>query len=85
MSLVLLIVIGSLFGWIASVIERTEDRAGVLACVAVGVTGSVVAGMVASNGTILGGMSARAILLAMAGSAILLVAHYFYRRRKADV
>ncbi|WP_427963878.1 GlsB/YeaQ/YmgE family stress response membrane protein [Altererythrobacter sp.] len=85
MSLVLLIVIGSLFGWLASVVERMEHRAGVLTCVGVGVAGAVTAGLIASKGTILGGMSARAILVAMAGSIVFLAAHYFYRRRKADV
>lgn len=84
MALILLTLIGAVLGWLSSIVTRTEDRNGVLTEVGVGVASSLVAGLLANNGSIIGGLSATALLAALAGTIAVLVAYYLYRRNRAN-
>ncbi|ALE17640.1 hypothetical protein AMC99_02365 [Altererythrobacter epoxidivorans] len=84
MALILLILIGAVLGWLSSIVTRTEDRNGVLTEVGIGVASSLVAGLLANNGSIIGGLSATALLAALAGTIAVLVAYYLYRRNRAN-
>lgn len=82
--MILLTLIGAVLGWLSSIVTRTEDRNGVLTEVGVGVASSLVAGLLANNGSIIGGLSATALLAALAGTIAVLVAYYLYRRNRAN-
>lgn len=84
MALILLIVIGAILGWLASIITRTEDRNGILTDMGVGVAGSLVAGLLVSNSSIIGGLSANALLAAIAGSVLALAALLLIQRHRAN-
>lgn len=84
MALILLIVIGAILGWLASIITRTEDRNGILTDMGVGVAGSLVAGLLVSNSSIIGGLSATALLAAIAGSVLALTALLLFQRHRAN-
>lgn len=84
MALILLIVIGAILGWLASIITRTEDRNGILTDMGVGVAGSLVAGLLVSNSSIIGGLSATALLAAIAGSVFALAALLLFQRHRAN-
>lgn len=84
MALILLIVIGAILGWLASIITRTEDRNGILTDMGVGVAGSLVAGLLVSNSSIIGGLSATALLAAIAGSVLALAALLLIQRHRAN-
>lgn len=75
MALLLLLLIGSLLGWLASIIARTETRSGILRDIGIGVLGAVVGGVWANNGSLLGGLDAIALLVGFA-LAVLLLAIY---------
>lgn len=72
MALILLIVVGGVLGWLASIIMRRDDRQGLLLNVAVGIAGTLVAGLVSNSGSILSGLSAQALLTSLAGALVLL-------------
>ncbi|WFL78472.1 GlsB/YeaQ/YmgE family stress response membrane protein [Altererythrobacter arenosus] len=84
MALILLIVIGAILGWLASIITRTEDRNGILTDAAAGVIGSLLAGLLVNKGSIIGGLSATALLAAVAGAVVLLAALTLYQRHRAN-
>ena len=84
MALILLILIGAILGWLASIITRTEDRSGILADIAVGVGGSLLAGLLVNDGSVLGGLSATALLAAFAGGGVALAAFILVQRHRAS-
>ncbi len=73
MGLILLIAIGGILGWLASIIMRRDDRQGNLLNLVGGIAGALVAGLVSNNGPILAGLSASALLVSFAGALALLV------------
>ena len=84
MALILLIVIGALIGWLASIIARCEDSRGVLIQIGLGAAVAVVAGLLINNGAILGGLSATALLLAVAITSIAMAVYNLTVRSNAN-
>ena len=82
MGLILLIVVGGILGWLASIIVRADDRQGILLNVFVGIAGALVAGLVSNSGSILAGLSATALLVSFAGALALLVILNVLRSRQ---
>lgn len=82
MALLVLILIGSLLGWIATIITRTEDRRGILSHVGIGVAGALVIGVLSNSGSIIGGLSAIAFLAAMVGAGTMLAGYSYWHRRQ---
>ncbi len=81
MGLILLIVVGGIVGWLASIMTRTDDRHGILLNVAVGVAGALVSALLIEGSSILGGISPIALFVSFAGSVVLLALFGLYRRR----
>ncbi|MBX7481811.1 GlsB/YeaQ/YmgE family stress response membrane protein [Qipengyuania qiaonensis] len=72
MGLLILIVVGGLLGWLATIILRIEDSRGILANALIGVLGSLVTGLVAGSGPIFGTVSGMALLSSVLGATILI-------------
>jgi uncharacterized membrane protein YeaQ/YmgE (transglycosylase-associated protein family) len=83
MALLVLIVLGANLGWLASILARTEAPASILRQVALGLGVSVVAGEIANEGTIIGGLSFLSLGVALAASiAALALYHAIVTRRR---
>ncbi|MEM7666772.1 MAG: hypothetical protein AAF250_13025 [Pseudomonadota bacterium] len=84
MALLVLIVIGALLGWVASIITRTEAPREVLRQIVLGLFSALVAGLIVNQGTILGGLSLLALGTAIAAAiAMLVLYHGAFRRSEA--
>ena len=81
MALLLLIVVGALLGWLASIILRIEDGRGILANAVAGVFGALVAGLIAGNGAVLGAVSGTSLLWAVLGSIVVIGLFNLVRQR----
>lgn len=67
-----LLVVGGLIGWLASLIMKTDKQQGPALNVGVGVAGAALAGMIFDRGAITGDLSLPSLAAALAGSVILL-------------
>ena len=81
MGLLILIVVGALLGWLATIILRIEDGRGILANALIGVLGSLITGMIAGNGAVLGTVSGVALLWAVLGSILAIGLFNLVRQR----
>jgi uncharacterized membrane protein YeaQ/YmgE (transglycosylase-associated protein family) len=77
-GLVFLFVAGGILGWIAAIITQTDHRRGILLNAAVGILGSLIAGLVLTpllgGGNLLtGNYHEGSLIIALAGSAGLLL------------
>lgn len=84
-NLILILIVGGLIGWIASIVMRTNAQQGVLLNVIVGIVGALLAGFLLSplfgTGNILqGNFSLPALLVSLLGSVILLAIVNLFRR-----
>lgn len=84
MALLVLIVLGATLGWLASIIARTEAPGQILRQVGLGLVAALVAGVLANDGTMLGGLSVLALGVALAVSAVVLVLYHALLRRKVN-
>lgn len=82
MALILLIVVGGVLGWLASIVTRSDDPQGLSLNVAVGIAGALLSGLAANSGPILAGLSATALLVAIAGSTAFLALVNLIRSRQ---
>jgi len=85
MNLILILIVGGLIGWIASIVMRTNAQQGVLLNVVVGIVGALLAGFLLSplfgTGTITSGnFSLSALLVSLLGAVILLAIVNLFRR-----
>lgn len=81
MGFVILVVVGGILGWLASIITRSEDRQGILMNVVVGIAGAMLAGILVNRGSILIGISATALLAAFAAALLSLAIANVVRAR----
>lgn len=82
MALLVLIVLGTTLGWLASILVRTEAPGDILRQIAVGILVSVVAGEIANEGTMIGSLSFLALGIALAATvAALVLYHAIFGRR----
>lgn len=82
MALILLIVIGGLLGWLASIVARIEDGQGILRLMGAGVAGSLVVGLLTNKGSVLGGLRAEALAAAVIAALIVLAGLIFLQKRQ---
>lgn len=68
MGLLILIVMGATLGWLVANVLQVETRDGILGNVGSGMVGAMLAGTVANSGSVLQGLSAIALLMAMIGA-----------------
>jgi uncharacterized membrane protein YeaQ/YmgE (transglycosylase-associated protein family) len=84
MGFLVLIAVGGILGWLASILTRSDDGRGIALNVGLGIIGALVAGAFASSDSLLIGLSATALLLALLGASVVLCALYFARRANAN-
>lgn len=85
MGLIILLVVGGVIGWIASMIMRTDAQQGVFLNVVVGIVGAVLAGFIATPllgvpPVTSGGYSIATILVSLLGAVVLLAIVNLVRR-----
>ena len=85
MSLIILLVIGGVLGWLASILMRTDGQQGILLNVVVGIVGALLAGFLVTP--LLGGapitdgsFSPMSLLSSFIGAVILLAIVNLFRR-----
>ena len=83
MALILLINLGALVGWIATILLRIEAAPAIIRMMAVGIAASLVAGLVANGGTFLGSLGWLAFGVALAASIVAVVGWFAYSSRGA--
>ncbi|MEM6476332.1 MAG: hypothetical protein AAF687_09215 [Pseudomonadota bacterium] len=83
MALLVLIVIGALLGWLASILGRTEEPRAIVSQIAIGLFASLVAGLILNNYAVLGGLSPIALGAAVAASVVSLALYHVVARRSA--
>ena len=81
MGLLILIVVGAILGWLATIVLRIEDGRTIAMNAGVGVLGSLLAGLVASGGSVVGAVSGIALLWAVVGAAVTIGIFNFVRQR----
>lgn len=82
MALLLLLTVGALIGWLASVVTRTEDLHRILTGVGTGSAVATIAGLLTNQGSVIGSLKGIALLVALAASVIALLALHVYRQRQ---
>ncbi len=85
MNLIILLVVGGLIGWVASMIMRTDAQQGVFLNVVVGIVGALLAGFLITpliGGTSImdGALNIQSILISLVGAVILLAIVNMFRR-----
>lgn len=85
MGLVILLVVGGIIGWVASLIMRTDGQQGIILNVVVGIVGALLAGFLVTP--LIGGapitsgvISVQSILVSLVGAIVLLAIINLFRR-----
>jgi uncharacterized membrane protein YeaQ/YmgE (transglycosylase-associated protein family) len=80
---IVLFAVGGVLGWVASILTRGDDRRTIAYYLAAGVAGALLFGALASDESLIVGLSATTLLAGMAGAVVLLAGLTFARRRTA--
>ncbi len=85
MNLILIIIVGGILGWLASMIMRTDAQQGIFLNIVVGIVGALVAGFLINpllgGGTITqGDFSISALVVSFLGALVLLAIVNLFRR-----
>ena len=83
MGFIVLIAVGGVLGWLASILTRGDDGRSIAVFLAVGLAGALVAGALASDESLIVGLSASTLLAGLAGSVVSLAVLALARRRFA--
>lgn len=85
MGLIVLLIVGGVLGWLASLLMRTDGQQGILLNVVVGIVGALVAGFLLNplfgGGNIMNGdLSVSSLLVSFLGAVVLLAIVNLFRR-----
>jgi uncharacterized membrane protein YeaQ/YmgE (transglycosylase-associated protein family) len=85
MNLIILLIVGGLIGWVASMIMRTDAQQGVFLNIVVGIVGALLAGFIITpligGASIMdGALNIQSILISLVGAVILLAIVNMMRR-----
>ena len=85
MNLIILLIVGGIIGWVASMIMRTDSQQGVLLNVVVGIVGALLAGFIITplvGGASItdGALNITSILVSLLGAIVLLAIVNLVRR-----
>lgn len=85
MGLILMIIVGGILGWLASIVMRTNAQQGILLNIVVGIVGALLAGLllsplVGAPPITSGVFSVASLLVSFAGAVILLAIVNLFRR-----
>ena len=88
MNIIIMLIVGGIIGWLASIVMRTDGQQGIILNVVVGIVGAFLAGWLISPmvgvGTInQDNFSLPALLVSFVGAAILLAIVNLFRRGSA--
>lgn len=85
MGFIVLLVVGGLIGWVASMIMRTDGQQGIFLNIVVGIVGAMLAGFLITP--LIGGapitsgvISIQSVLVSLLGAVVLLAIINFFRR-----
>jgi uncharacterized membrane protein YeaQ/YmgE (transglycosylase-associated protein family) len=85
MGLIILLVVGGLIGWVASMIMRTDGQQGIFLNVVVGIVGALLAGFILTP--LIGGapitsgvLNIQSVLVSLLGAIVLLAIVNLFRR-----
>jgi uncharacterized membrane protein YeaQ/YmgE (transglycosylase-associated protein family) len=85
MGIIVLLIVGGIVGWLASLIMRTDAQQGIVLNVVVGIVGALLAGFILTP--LIGGapitsgvISITSVLISLAGAIILLAIVNMFRR-----
>jgi uncharacterized membrane protein YeaQ/YmgE (transglycosylase-associated protein family) len=85
MGIILMLIVGGILGWLASMIMRTDAQQGVFLNVVVGIVGAILGGLLFSG--LIGGASItsrafdiRSLLVSLLGAIVLLAIVNLFRR-----
>jgi uncharacterized membrane protein YeaQ/YmgE (transglycosylase-associated protein family) len=84
MALLVLIALGATMGWLASIMTRVEQPGAILRQIVLGLVVALVAGGIANEGRMIGGLSLLGIGVALAASIMALVLYHAFLKRKAE-
>jgi len=84
MGLIILVALGAILGWLATIIMRIDGHHEILLNVAVGIGGALLSGMAIKSDSIIVGISVGALLVGVAGSILGLILLNVIRRSRAD-
>ncbi|PZN96719.1 MAG: GlsB/YeaQ/YmgE family stress response membrane protein [Alphaproteobacteria bacterium] len=85
MNIIILLLVGGIIGWVASMIMRTDAQQGTVLNVVVGIVGALLAGFIVTpliGGAPItsGGINLQSIVVSLLGSVILLAIVNLFRR-----
>ena len=85
MNLIILLIVGGVLGWVASLIMRTDGQQGILLNIVVGIVGAILAGfllnpLIGGGNIMSGNLSLSAILVSLLGAVVLLAIVNLIRR-----
>lgn len=85
MGLIILLIVGGLIGWVASMIMRTDGQQGIFLNIVVGIVGAMIAGFVVTP--LIGGapitsgeISIQSVVVSLLGAIVLLAIINLFRR-----
>lgn len=85
MGLIILLIVGGLIGWVASMIMRTDGQQGIFLNIVVGIVGALIAGFVVTP--LIGGapitsgeISIQSVVVSLLGAMVLLAIINLFRR-----
>ncbi len=84
MGLIIFLVIGAVLGWLAAIVQRIEDGRGIMMNLAAGAVGAVSGGLIANQGSILLGLSAISLPVALVGALVVIGILGLVRGRLSD-
>ena len=81
MNLIILLVVGGILGWLASILMRTDAQQGIVLNVVVGIVGAFIGGLIFTGGSInSSGLSLYTFLTSLVGAIVLLAIVNLVRR-----
>ena len=85
MNLIILLIVGGILGWVASLIMRTDGQQGILLNIVVGIVGAILAGfllnpLIGGGNIMSGNLSLSSILVSLLGAVVLLAIVNLIRR-----
>jgi len=85
MGLIILIIVGGILGWLASMVMRTDGQQGIFLNIVVGIVGALLAGfllnpLIGGGNIMAGDFSASSLLVSFLGAVVLLAIVNRFRR-----
>jgi len=85
MGLIILIIVGGILGWLASMVMRTDGQQGIFLNIVVGIVGALLAGfllnpLIGGGNIMAGDFSASSLLVSFLGAVVLLAIVNLFRR-----